>query len=376
MTFPRLYQQSSKRVLAPLLLLILVSAALLTSCGSDSSPTSTPAINGAPTITAGPNASPIAILDNATSTISAAATDPDGDSLTYAWSAANGTITGSGPSVSYSPNTVAAQVVHTISLTVSDGNGGSVTGFVNVTVSPSASENSSPQITSGPSASTTTIMDSETCVISVSATDPDGDTLTYAWSAANGTVTGSGTSVTYNPNQVSANTTHSITVFVRDDEGASTTGTASVAVTRTPIGATYRIRIDALNWAELDCDDDDTIEAYWTISANDPAAAHRSSSNEINVAQGTKTIIASEWGLANVYNNLTGAITIGGAVTDADDFSADDRIGTWSLSYNANNIVARSYSVSGSLTGAGGSSAGCQVFLEFTIEKVDNLYPN
>jgi PKD repeat protein len=77
MTFPRLCQQSSKRGLAPLLLLIFVSAALLTSCGSDSSPTSTPAIKDVAPVanfSATPNtADPLTVVFTDTSTPGSAA---------------------------------------------------------------------------------------------------------------------------------------------------------------------------------------------------------------------------------------------------------------------------------------------------------------
>jgi len=54
--------------------------------------------------------------------------DPDGDPLTYAWSGPFGTAAGATPSVSLPPGT------HTITLSVSDGRGGSSSDTVVVTV--------------------------------------------------------------------------------------------------------------------------------------------------------------------------------------------------------------------------------------------------
>lgn len=65
------------------------------------------------------------LLAATTADITCVATDPDGDKLTYAWTADNGTLQGSGPTISWtSPETMGK---YNISVTAADGRGGEVT---------------------------------------------------------------------------------------------------------------------------------------------------------------------------------------------------------------------------------------------------------
>lgn len=66
------------------------------------------------------------------STVVCVATDPDGDTLTYDWTATKGTFTGSGDTVTWmAPN---EEGTYTIRVTVSDGKGGTVEESVSVAV--------------------------------------------------------------------------------------------------------------------------------------------------------------------------------------------------------------------------------------------------
>jgi hypothetical protein len=77
-------------------------------------------------------ANPITVSTVGVSIITCTASDPDGDTLSYEWSATGGTISGSGSSVSWTaPNTAGT---YTITVTVSDGHGGSVQGSTSVVV--------------------------------------------------------------------------------------------------------------------------------------------------------------------------------------------------------------------------------------------------
>ena len=90
--------------------------------------------------------------------------------------------------------------------------------------------NRSPVITSGPTATPSTINDSETSALTVTAFDPDGDALTYNWSATGGSISGSGASVTYNPPDVSTSTDYTITVIVDDRKGGTDSGSVNITV--------------------------------------------------------------------------------------------------------------------------------------------------
>jgi len=87
--------------------------------------------NHPPTITS-VVANPTSVSTGAVSIITCTASDPDGDTLSYTWSATGGTISGSGSSVSWTaPNTAGT---YTINVAVSDGYGGSVQGSTSVVV--------------------------------------------------------------------------------------------------------------------------------------------------------------------------------------------------------------------------------------------------
>jgi hypothetical protein len=93
--------------------------------------------NAPPLITAGPTANSAMITQSQTSNLSVTATDSNGDSLTYTWSATGGTVTGSGATAVYTPPRITTVTVVRIDVVVSDGRGGSTIGSVNITVNPS-----------------------------------------------------------------------------------------------------------------------------------------------------------------------------------------------------------------------------------------------
>jgi len=104
--------------------------------------------------------------------------DPDSDSLTYAWSQI------AGPSTALTgANTAAARFIPRLSgiygflLTVRDGQGGEATDTITIAVT-----NRGPVITSSsPLEDTVEIGNGEVRPFSVEAMDPDGDDLTYTW---------------------------------------------------------------------------------------------------------------------------------------------------------------------------------------------------
>jgi hypothetical protein len=111
----------------PLTIMLIVAAVFImifdTSCKKDE--------NGNPVV-ASVVVSPNVINANGMVSVSVVATDPDNDALTYAYTVTGGAITGSGASVSWTaPSTSGA---HSVSVTVTDGNGGQATGNGALTV--------------------------------------------------------------------------------------------------------------------------------------------------------------------------------------------------------------------------------------------------
>jgi hypothetical protein len=136
--------------------------------------------------TAVPAVSPISALEGALVTLDgSASTDPDGDSLTYTWTQTGApplpvvTLTPSGSNATFTaPAVSAAQVSITLTfnLTVDDGNGGTDTKPVSVTI---YHKNLPPvAIASGPG---TVPEGSNACLDGSTSWDPEGDALTFAW---------------------------------------------------------------------------------------------------------------------------------------------------------------------------------------------------
>ncbi|UCD03363.1 MAG: PKD domain-containing protein, partial [Candidatus Aenigmatarchaeota archaeon] len=108
---------------------------------------------------------------------SVTASDPDGDTLSYTWKL-DGANVGTGNSYTYSPG-FADSGTHTVSVTVSDGNGGTDTQSWTVTVN---NVNRPPTIDSfTPTDTTPSVDEGSSLSFSVTASDPDGDTLSYTW---------------------------------------------------------------------------------------------------------------------------------------------------------------------------------------------------
>jgi hypothetical protein len=108
--------------------------------------------------------------------------DPDGQSLTYSW-----TQTGGSPSVTLSSSTAAQPTYtapagpssQTFQVTVSDGQGGSNTASVTITVN-----NSAPTANAGTDQSVAS--SASVTLDATGSSDPDGQTLSYTWSQTSG----------------------------------------------------------------------------------------------------------------------------------------------------------------------------------------------
>ncbi|MBL8808478.1 MAG: tandem-95 repeat protein, partial [Rhodospirillales bacterium] len=185
------------------------------------------AVNDAPT-TAGGMAS---VTEDTVVTGQIAATDVEGDALTFGLAPNGGPVNGTvtvNPDGSYS-YTPAADFngTDTFTYTVSDGNGGTTTGTITVDV---AAVNDGPTTTDGTASS------AEDTVVTgqIVASDVDGDTLSYAIAQDGGPQHGAVTinpdgSYSYTP-AADFNGTDSFTYTVSDGNGGSTTGTITIDV--------------------------------------------------------------------------------------------------------------------------------------------------
>ena len=143
------------------------------------------------------------------------AEDPDEDELTYTWTAYGGTISGEGPTVTWeAPDNTG---VCTIKVEVSDDRDGIATDQINIKVL--APNN--PPIILDLTTDCPRVRLVGTATIVCTADDPDGDVLTYTWSADRGNISGEGDTATWvAPNDYGD---YTITVTITDGRGGEAT---------------------------------------------------------------------------------------------------------------------------------------------------------
>ena len=149
------------------------------------------------------------------------ASDPDGDELNYNWSASAGEVTGDGDTATWvAPPSKGS---YSVAVVVTDGHGGEVVDHVAITVR----VNNPPTIASL-TADADWTTPSGNLQVTCSASDPDGDELSYEWTAAAGSISGTGSIVGWSAPQGVGK--YEVTVVVTDGHDGSTTKTASLSV--------------------------------------------------------------------------------------------------------------------------------------------------
>lgn len=150
------------------------------------------------------------------------ASDVDGDSLAYTWSATGGSFYGTGSITAWLAPTQLGS--YTISVAVADGWGGETSAQLVIDVM----ANQPPVIESLTATDMVVIFGNSTDITCV-ASDPDGDELAYSWDAAEGEISGDGSTVVWTaPDMCGEYVT--VTVAVFDDRGAETSGALSIRV--------------------------------------------------------------------------------------------------------------------------------------------------
>ena len=171
-------------------------------------------------------AEPGIVLSSISWQIECTASDPDGDELSYGWSASGGEISGEGAVINWTaPDSPGS---YNVTVTVTDGRGGKIMGDVTITVR----ANKPPYINS-------LVADADwstplgTIQVTCTASDPDHDKLSYEWSSSGGSINGTGPQVTWTAPEETG--IYQVTVVVKDGHGAEDTKSVILSVaTGTP----------------------------------------------------------------------------------------------------------------------------------------------
>jgi hypothetical protein len=150
---------------------------------------------------------PEMVTPSGTCQIVCVASDRDGDALSYNWSASGGSISGTGVAVNWTaPESLGS---YNVTVTVTDGRGEEVSKQIAIGVR----ANRPPAINSLVADADWT-NPSATIQVTCTASDPDGDKLTYEWAATAGDVSGTGAIMNWTAPQEAG--VCNITVVVKD----------------------------------------------------------------------------------------------------------------------------------------------------------------
>ncbi len=152
------------------------------------------------------------------------ATDVDKVGLTYSYTTTGGTVEGTGPDARWNPSGLAIGP-YTVNAKVDNGHGGTATCAADVAVN--KRPNRPPVISCAPEHNP--IIAGERVAIKSTASDPDGDPLTYSYSASGGQITGDGPVAQFDSTGLSAGS-YTMTCTADDARGGRTSATTNVDV--------------------------------------------------------------------------------------------------------------------------------------------------
>jgi predicted secreted protein len=250
--------------------------------------------NAAPTISS-LDAQPAQTTPGGTISVSATASDANGDAIAYTWSAPAGwTLTGSGADVELTaPDAYSAS--GRLEVEASDGFGGVATAQISL----STVANQAP-IVASVTAANTQLARSASTVVTVSANDPNGDALSYAFDIPNNADWSVDASTPAADNKATitasdaAGDTATLEVTVTDADGMSATAQLTLAVepntaptisslssSQNPVmrGDTMTFAVDA-----SDANSADTLTYSWSLSNANWSITAGTASDEITVA--------------------------------------------------------------------------------------------
>ena len=265
----------------------------------------------APTMTIAIGTTPID--EDETTTFTAVVTGGSYDTISYAWTANAGSFTGSGSSVTYTPNvtgsthSVTNSCVASVTGTGSEavmGTSDSVTAFGTVVVNPVETllpDADAPTLTVSSLAS---LDEDESHTFTTSVSGGTYDRLTYAWSISSGggsLSSASGDSVTYTPATISADTNAIISCTVTAHGDGGDDGVARDGTTDTDT--------DTESFTVNDISDTLPAAAAPTLTVSAPASVTENGTASItsSVSGGTYDTITYAWSISSGSGEITGS---------------------------------------------------------------------
>jgi outer membrane protein OmpA-like peptidoglycan-associated protein len=176
------------------------------------------------------SASPASVFAGSSDTVAVHvnASDPDNDPLTYSYTATGGAVDGSGPDARWNPGS-ATPGNYTVTAQVNDGKGGTASCATDIKVE----ERPNRPPTASLSVERSPILPGEHTGITCTGTDPDGDPLTYSYTASGGQVTGTGANATFDATGLQPGT-YTVKCTVNDGRGGTADASGIVEVKEAP----------------------------------------------------------------------------------------------------------------------------------------------
>lgn len=205
---------------------VLIISLAITACVKEAAPAATtPAVNQPPVLWS-LTAAQTQTYPGGSVNLQAVVSDPNGDLLNYNWTTTGGSFVESGRDHNtwVAPNHLGN---YDIELMVDDGKGGTVDALVTISVSANH-----PPVISSLTADPSALSFASRTILTVIASDPDGDTLQYIWDDGDaGTISGIGDKVSWT--SPSKNRNYNISVTVSDGNGTVTRQEIVIPVTDT-----------------------------------------------------------------------------------------------------------------------------------------------
>lgn len=156
--------------------------------------------------------------------VRATASDPDGDPLTYSWSATGGKVEGTDANARWD-STGTAPGTYTVTARVDDGRGGTASCSADIGVTPKPI----PPPTMSCSVDRSSVLAGERVQVTATANDQSNTPLNYTWQSNGGQIVGTGSSVQFDTTGLAAGS-YSITGRVENGKGGAADCSTSVTV--------------------------------------------------------------------------------------------------------------------------------------------------